>query len=122
MPKSMAVGRAASAGQTSMEPPPPSPLIQGSTAPSASEVATAASTALPPASRTAAPTAAAWRFWALTIPPLAVTAGLRTVQVLARLLLKGRAPSAIGVGGVAQAVAQEIEGEHHQDHRHAGQH
>ena len=32
-----------------MQPPPPSPLIQGSSTPNASEVATAASTALPPA-------------------------------------------------------------------------
>src|SRR5690242_15035054 len=42
-------------GCTTMKPQPPMPLIQGSTAPSAKPVAMAASTALPPAARIAAP-------------------------------------------------------------------
>ena len=63
-----------------MKPQPPSPLIQGSTAPTAKPVAMAASTALPPAARIAAPAAAARRLWLATIPPEPVTAGLRRSQ------------------------------------------
>src|SRR5580700_1727920 len=47
---------------------------------SANAVATTASTALPPAARTSAPTVAATPFCEATIPPFEATAGLRTTQ------------------------------------------
>src|SRR6478752_3756470 len=55
------------------------PLFQGSSTLSAKVVATIASTQSPPAASTCAPTSAARRDWAATMPPLDVTAGLRTV-------------------------------------------
>src|SRR5216683_1921599 len=58
-----------------MAPPPPSPLIQGSSTPSAKPVAMTASTQSPPAARTSAPTSAALRDCAATIPPFETTAG-----------------------------------------------
>src|SRR6185436_5727126 len=58
-------------------PPPPSPLIQGSSTPSAKVVAITASTQSPPAASTSAPTAAALPDCAATMPPLDVVAGLR---------------------------------------------
>ena len=80
MPKSIA-SAAPSALAMIITPPPPRPLIQGSSTPSASEVASAASMALPPAARTSAPTSAAPTCWAATSPPLAFTTFLRIDQV-----------------------------------------
>src|ERR1700737_4037267 len=60
-----------------MAPPPPTPLIQGSSTPSANVVAITASMQSPPAASTAAPTSAALRDCAATMPPLETTAGLR---------------------------------------------
>src|SRR4029453_4549218 len=65
-----------------MAPPPPSPLIQGSSTPSAKVVAMTASTQSPPAASTSAPTCAALLDCAATMPPLEVTAGLRITCVL----------------------------------------
>src|SRR5207342_1851087 len=65
-----------------MAPPPPSPLIQGSSTPSANVVAITASTQSPPAASTSAPTCAAFPDCAATMPPLEVTAGLRIDWVL----------------------------------------
>src|SRR5438552_15742456 len=73
-----------------MAPPPPSPLIQGSSTPSANVVAITASTQSPPAASTSAPTAAALPDCAATMPPLDVVAGLRICWVLlnwSRMLL-----------------------------------
>src|SRR5689334_20574523 len=53
------------------------PLIQGSSVPIAKVVAMTASTQSPPAASTAAPTSAARRDWAATMPPFDWTAGLR---------------------------------------------
>src|SRR3954453_7182165 len=58
------------------------PLIQGSSTPSANVVATTASTQSPPAASTAAPTSAAFRDCAATMPPLDVTTGLRICWAL----------------------------------------
>ena len=63
-----------------MKPTPPSPLFHGSTAASAKPVATAASTALPPAASTRAPASPATRFWVATMPPRERASGLRTCQ------------------------------------------
>src|SRR4051794_7069337 len=60
-----------------MAPPPPRPLIQGSSTPSANVVAITASIQSPPAASTAAPTSAALSDCEATMPPLDVTAGLR---------------------------------------------
>src|SRR6478609_4178557 len=60
-----------------MAPPPPTPLIHGSTAPSAKVVAITASMQSPPSASTAAPTSAARRDCAATMPPFDVTAALR---------------------------------------------
>src|SRR6266550_3325466 len=60
-----------------MAPPPPRPLIQGSSTPSANVVAITASMQSPPAASTAAPTSAALRDCEATMPPSDVTAGLR---------------------------------------------
>src|ERR1700761_2635521 len=60
---------------------PPMPLIQGSTTPKAKAVATAASTALPPASRIAAPAFEASTCCETTMPPRPVRAGLLSCQV-----------------------------------------
>src|SRR5690349_19154227 len=65
-----------------MAPPPPGPFIQGSTTPSAKPVATTASMQSPPAASTAAPTSAALRDCAATMPPLLATAGLRMIWLL----------------------------------------
>src|SRR5215475_10421552 len=59
-----------------MAPPPPMPFIQGSNAPSAKPVATTASTQSPPAASTSAPTSAARRDCAATMPPFEAMAGL----------------------------------------------
>src|SRR5690349_8805070 len=53
------------------------PLIQGSSVPIAKVVATTASTQSPPAASTSAPTSAARRDCAATMPPFECTAGLR---------------------------------------------
>src|SRR5882757_1365701 len=71
-------------------PPPPSPLIQGSSTPSANVVAITASTQSPPAASTSAPTCAALPDCAATMPPLDVVAGLRICWLLlnwSRMLL-----------------------------------
>ncbi len=57
-------------------PPPPMPFIHGSRTPSASEVATAASTALPPARSSSAPAPAARTLCAATSPPPPVPTSL----------------------------------------------
>src|SRR5689334_1719205 len=84
-----------------MAPPPPMPLIHGSSVPSAKVVAIMASTQSPPAASTAAPTSAARRDCAATMPPLEETAGLRScwelenwssMSFLVRFLLRCRAP------------------------------
>src|SRR5690625_935608 len=77
MPKSQARTFPLAASRCSSNPPPPIPLIQGSTTPNAREVTTTASTALPPAASTAAPACAARRFWDTTMPPSETMAGLR---------------------------------------------
>src|SRR6266446_1313250 len=59
---------------------PPSPLFQGSTAASANAVATAASTALPPARSISAPTAAAAALCETTRPCRETTVGFSTTQ------------------------------------------
>src|SRR5436190_5636501 len=64
-----------------MVPPPPSPLIQGSSTPSAKVVAITASMQSPPAASTPAPTSAALRDCEATMPPLETTAGLRICWV-----------------------------------------
>src|ERR1019366_10683950 len=58
------------------------PLIQGSSPPSAKVVAMTASTQSPPAASTSAPTSAALRDCAATMPPLETTAGLRICWAL----------------------------------------
>src|SRR5947209_7938 len=63
-----------------MKPMPPSPLFHGSRTASANAVATTASTALPPAARMSAPTAAATPFCAATMPPCEAATGFRTTQ------------------------------------------
>ncbi len=63
---------------------PPRPEFHGSTAASASAVATAASTALPPASSTATPASAASRDCDTTMPRRPVAAGLATSQCWVR--------------------------------------
>src|SRR5204863_2608034 len=60
-----------------MAPPPPMPLIHGSSVPSAKVVAITASMQSPPAASTPAPTSAARRDCEATMPPLELTAGLR---------------------------------------------
>src|SRR5687768_671598 len=67
-----------------MKPTPPSPLFHGSTAASEKPVATAASTALPPAARIFAPTSPATRFCVATMPPRLCATGLRTCQFWTR--------------------------------------
>jgi len=59
---------------------PPSPLFHGSSAASAKAVATVASTALPPARSIAAPTSAAARYCATTMPPRDTTTGFSSRQ------------------------------------------
>src|SRR5712671_6258621 len=65
-----------------MAPPPPRPLIQGSSTPRAKVVAITASMQSPPAASTPAPTSAALRDCEATTPPLETTAGLRICWVL----------------------------------------
>src|SRR3954454_2759829 len=65
-----------------MAPPPPAPLIQGSSAPRAKVVAMTASTQSPPSASTAAPISAARRDCAATMPPFDVVAGLRICWAL----------------------------------------
>src|SRR5262249_912703 len=60
-----------------MAPPPPMPLIHGSSVPSAKVVAMTASMQSPPAASTSAPTSAARRDCDATMPPFELTAGLR---------------------------------------------
>src|SRR5690349_11671989 len=79
-PKSTISARPPPGGLTTIKPIPPSPLFQGSRTESANAVATTASTALPPAARMSAPTAAATPFCAATTPPRDAATGLRTTQ------------------------------------------
>ena len=79
-PKSITSARAWPARCTSAKPMPPRPLFHGSMAAKARAVATAASTALPPATRTATPARAASRDWLATMPRRPVAAGLVTCQ------------------------------------------
>src|SRR5258705_2362337 len=65
-----------------MAPPPPRPLIHGSSTPKANVVAIRASMQSPPAASRPAPTSAALRDCAATMPPFEVTAGLRICWVL----------------------------------------
>src|SRR4051812_39950578 len=87
-----------------MQPPAEMPLIHGSTTPSAKEVATAASIASPPASRTAAPTSAARLCADATMPPRVGTTALRTTcdsEKLSRIF-EGKARD-VGVRGKPHA-------------------
>src|SRR3954470_17319509 len=72
-----------------MQPPAAMPLIHGSTTPSANEVATAASTASPPASRIAAPACAARLCCEATTPPRVGTTRLRTTCESEKLSASG---------------------------------
>src|SRR5271168_2098298 len=69
-----------------MNPIPPRPLFHGSTAARAKAVATTASTALPPALSTSAPTPAAVPLCDATIPPREETGGLRMSQFCVRCM------------------------------------
>src|SRR5580765_2587170 len=79
-PKSTISARPPPGGLTTMKPIEPSPLFHGSRTESANAVATTASTALPPAARMSAPTAAATPFCAATTPPRDAATGFRTNQ------------------------------------------
>jgi hypothetical protein len=72
-----------------MQPPAMAPLIQGSSTPSANDVATAASTASPPAASTAAPTCAAFLCCEATTPCSVAMTVLRTTCALERLSFIG---------------------------------
>ena len=61
------------------------PFIHGSATPIAKEAATAASTALPPAFSTRAPTSEAIRFCVTTMPPRERADGLVTVRFREKL-------------------------------------
>src|SRR6516164_3482280 len=76
----MLTARSALAWCTTRWPIPPRPLLHGSTTASARAVATTASTALPPAASTSAPTPAAVPFCATTTPPRDDALGLRICQ------------------------------------------
>src|SRR5256714_1050377 len=69
---------------------PPRPLLHGSTTASAKAVATTASTALPPAASTSAPTWAAVPFCAATMPPREEALGLRISQFCVRCTWRRR--------------------------------
>src|ERR687887_96514 len=86
------------ARQMVIAPPPAGPLIHGSTTPMANDVATAASIASPPASNTVAPTSAARRCCAATIPRDVGMTALRTICVREKLsALIGSPPLCIGL-------------------------
>jgi hypothetical protein len=70
--------RGAAVGRITAAQPPSTPVIQGFVTPSASEVASVASMALPPPRMTSAPAAAARRLCAATRPLRLVTGGLST--------------------------------------------
>ena len=73
-----------------MKPTPPKPLFHGSTAASAKPVATAASTALPPAARIFAPASPAMRFCVATMPAARLRDGFAYVPVLDEMFEHGR--------------------------------
>src|SRR5271165_7161401 len=73
-----------------MNPIPPSPLFHGSTAARAKAVATTASTALPPALSTSAPTRAAVPLCDATTPPREAAGGLRMFQFCVRCIRGAR--------------------------------
>src|SRR5271168_3900126 len=77
-----------------MNPIPPRPLFHGSTAARAKAVATTASTALPPALSTSAPTPAALPLCAATTPPREDTGGLWMSQFCGRCM-----PARCSAGG-----------------------
>ena len=79
-PKSTTSALGLPARCTRAKPIPPSPEFHGSTAARASAVATAASTALPPASRTATPASAALLACETTIPRRPLADGLEVTQ------------------------------------------
>src|SRR4051812_22771560 len=87
-----------------MQPPAATPLIQGSSTPSANEVATAASTASPPAASTDAPTSAARRCADATTPAsvaitvLRTTCELEKLSIVVRCFLRLRSESGVGFG------------------------
>src|SRR5437588_7983546 len=89
-----------------MQPPALMPLIHGSTTPRANEAATAASIASPPASRIAAPTAAARLCCAATTPARVATTRLRTTCESEKLSFIG-AIARDGRKILAQAAAGE---------------
>src|SRR6516165_1453096 len=89
-PKSTTSAPVVPAWCTTIKPIPPRPLFQGSIAASAKAVATTASTAVPPAASTSAPTLAAVPFCAATIPPRDDTPGLRISQFWVRCILPRR--------------------------------
>src|SRR5262249_22789764 len=73
---------------------PPRPLFHGSTAASAKPVATAASTALPPLRSTSAPTSAAERYCATTMPRSETAAGFSMRQFWVRWSMAHPYPAA----------------------------
>src|SRR5215204_3481388 len=88
-------------------PYPPTPLIIGSTTPSAAETATAASKAFPPASRTSSPARVA-SGWAVLTIPLVPTAGRFAVFLLAGSSTGPSSCSAAG-SGVVPVVFSPVE-------------
>src|SRR5882672_725611 len=83
-----------------MAPPAARPLIQGSRTPIANDVATAASTASPPACRTAAPASEARRCADATTPPRVGTTRFLTTCELEKLSIK--------LGSVLERVSCDI--------------
>src|SRR5687767_9272047 len=97
---------------TSMVPEPASVLMKGSTTVMAKAVATAASTALPPASRISAPTRAPWRCSAAVMPRRASGVSLVT-RTRERIMAPPGKRSAVGwnvLRDVDDPVALEEEG------------
>ena len=80
IPKSIAWTFPEGASWISMCPPPPIPLIQGSSTETVKAVATAASTALPPSASTFAPAREASLCWEATIPLEDTTASFRVIR------------------------------------------
>src|SRR6185312_4607829 len=105
-PKSTTCALDAPAGCTTMKPMPPSPLFHGSRVARAKAVATAASTALPPAARMPAPISAAAPFCEATMPPRDAIPGLRITQFWIAAIGSGR-PDRIDAGRIERVVAGE---------------
>src|SRR5215813_8982132 len=81
------------------------PLIQGSTTPKANAVATAASTACPPALSTRAPITDAVRFWLTTMPPREQALNLRTCRRRDRLGERALSAWPTGVARICARLA-----------------